>query len=54
MNRRMTPAEIADWAIASRRTQGLPDRVQDETLLAKIARLVDAGERGGADGRPAA
>jgi hypothetical protein len=49
----MTPAEVADWTTASRRAQGLPERVEDEELLARIARLVDAGERGGGDGRAA-
>jgi hypothetical protein len=48
----MTPAEIAAWTTASRRAQGLPDRVEDQELLARIARLVDAGERGGGDARP--
>jgi hypothetical protein len=50
----MTPAEVANWTTTSRRSQGLPDQVQDETVLARIARLVDAGERGGGDARPAA
>jgi hypothetical protein len=49
----MTPAEVANWTITSRRSQGLPERVQDETVLARIARLVDAGENGGGDGRAA-
>jgi hypothetical protein len=43
----MTPAEIAAWTSASRRAQGLPDRVDDQELLARLARLFDAGERGG-------
>lgn len=50
----MTPAEVAAWTAASRRSQGLPERVQDATVLARIARLVDAGEKGGGDARPAA
>jgi hypothetical protein len=50
----MTPAEIAAWTTASRRAQGLPDRVEDQELLARVARLIDAGVRGGGDARPAA
>lgn len=49
----MTPAEVAAWTAASRRAQGLPKQVEDQELLARIARLVDAGERGVGDGRPA-
>ena len=47
----MTPPEITDWTTASRRAQGLPERVEDEALLARIARLVDAGEEGAARAR---
>jgi hypothetical protein len=50
----MTPAEVTAWTTASRRAQGLPERVEDQALLARIARLVDAGERGGGDVGPAA
>jgi hypothetical protein len=46
----MTPAEVVAWTAASRRAQGLPERVEDEALLARVARLVDAGEGGGGDG----
>ena len=46
----MTAAEVAAWTTASRRSQGLPERVEDQALLAKIARLVDAGQKGGRDG----
>lgn len=39
----MTPAEIRAQVIASRRAQGLPDHVQDATLLAELAAAVVAG-----------
>jgi hypothetical protein len=50
----MTPAEVAVWTTTSRRAQGLPERVENQALLAKIARLVDAGDKAGGDARPAA
>jgi hypothetical protein len=50
----MTAADIAAWTAASRRAQGLPEQVEDQALLARIARLVDAGERAGGDAQPAA
>jgi hypothetical protein len=50
----MTPAEVADWTTASRRAQGLPDRIEDPTVLARVATLAFAGEEGGGDARPAA
>jgi hypothetical protein len=49
----MTPAEVADWTAASRRAQQLPDRIEDPTVLARIAMLAFAGEEGGGDGRAA-
>jgi len=45
----MTPAEVADWTAASRRTQGLPERIEDPLVLARIATLAFAGEEGGGD-----
>jgi hypothetical protein len=50
----MTPAEIAAWTTASRRAQGLPDRIEDPAILARVAILAFAGEEGGGDARPAA
>jgi hypothetical protein len=50
----MTPAEVAEWTTASRRAQQLPERVEDQELLARLARLFDAGQEGGGDARPAA
>jgi hypothetical protein len=49
----MTPAEIADWTLASRLTQRLPERIEDPAILARIATLAFAGEEGGGDGRAA-
>jgi hypothetical protein len=49
----MTPAEIADWTLASRLTQQLPERIEDPAVLARIATLAFAGEEGGGDGRAA-
>jgi hypothetical protein len=50
----MTPAEVADWTTASRRTQGLPERIEDPAVLARVAILAFAGEEeGGGDGRVA-
>ena len=46
----MTPAEVADWALASRRSQQLPERIEDPAVLARIATLAFAGEEGGGDG----
>jgi hypothetical protein len=46
----MTSTEVAAWTFASRLAQGLPERVKDQELLARIARLVDAGQKGGGDG----
>jgi hypothetical protein len=48
----MTPAEVADWTIASRRAQGLSDRIDDPAVLARVAILAFAGEEGGGDARP--
>jgi hypothetical protein len=39
----------ADWAVASRRAQGLPDRIEDPAILARIATLAFAGEEGGGE-----
>jgi hypothetical protein len=51
----MTPAEIADWTLASRHAQGLPERIEDPAVLARVAILAFAGdEEGGGDARPAA
>jgi hypothetical protein len=50
----MTPAEIANWTLASRRAQGLPDRIDDPAILARVAILAFAGEEGGGNARPAA
>jgi hypothetical protein len=50
----MTLAEIANWTLASRRAQGLPDRIDDPAILARVAILAFAGEEGGGDARPAA
>jgi hypothetical protein len=50
----MTPAEVADWTTASRRAQGLPDRIDDPAVLARVVILAFAGEEGGGDARPAA
>jgi hypothetical protein len=49
----MTPAEVADWTAASRRAQGLPERIKDAAILARVATLAFAGEEGGGDGRAA-
>jgi hypothetical protein len=50
----MTPAEIADWTLASRLSQQLPERIEDPAVLARVAILAFAGEeRGGGDGRAA-
>ena len=45
----MTPAEVTDWTAASRRAQALPERIEDEALLVRIATLAFAGEEGGGD-----
>jgi hypothetical protein len=50
----MTPAEVADWTTASRRAQQLPERIEDPTILARVATLAFAGDQqGGGDGRVA-
>jgi hypothetical protein len=43
----MTPAEVADWTLASRREQQLPERIEDQAVLARVAILAFAGEDGG-------
>jgi hypothetical protein len=50
----MTLAEVADWTTASRRAQGLPDRIEDPAVLARVATLAFAGEESGGDARPVA
>lgn len=49
----MTPAEVADWTTASRHAQQLPERIEDQAVLARVATLAFAGEEGGGDGRAA-
>jgi hypothetical protein len=50
----MTPAEVAAWTAASRRAQRLPERIEDPTVLARVATLAFAGGKEGEDdGRPA-
>ena len=46
----MTPAEVADWTLASRRSQRLPERIEDPAVLARIATLAFAGEESGPEG----
>jgi hypothetical protein len=51
----MTPAEVADWMVTSRRAQGLPDRIEDPAILARVATLAFAGDdeaRGGGGRAP--
>ena len=45
---------VADWTFASRRAQGLPERIENPAVLTRIATLAFAGEEGGGDARPAA
>jgi hypothetical protein len=40
---------VTDWAIASRRAQGLPDRIDDPAILARVAILAFAGEDDGGE-----
>ena len=40
---------VADWAIASRRAQGLPDRIDDQAILARVAILAFAGDEDGGE-----
>jgi hypothetical protein len=47
----MTPPEIAAWTCASRCAQGLPERIEDPAVLARVATLAFAGEEGGADAK---
>jgi hypothetical protein len=49
----MTPAEVAGWLGSSRREQQLPERIEDQAVLARVAILAFAGEEGGGDGRAA-
>jgi hypothetical protein len=35
----MTPAEVADWTTASRRAQGLPDRIDDPRGVPDVGQL---------------
>jgi hypothetical protein len=50
----VTPAELAGYVERSRREQGYPPRVEDPSVLAAVAAMVDGDrvERGG-DGRAA-
>jgi hypothetical protein len=36
----VTPAEVAAWVAETRARQGLPPRISDPTVLAKLAVLV--------------
>jgi hypothetical protein len=46
----MTAVEIANWTAASRRAQGLGERIEDPVALARIATLAFAGAEAGEGG----
>jgi hypothetical protein len=48
----MTPAEVAEWTAASRRAQGLPERIDDPAVIARVVTLAVAGEGGGGRASP--
>jgi hypothetical protein len=43
----VTPEELAAKVADDRRRQGLPDHIEDETVLARVLALLDQAERGG-------
>jgi hypothetical protein len=50
----VTPAEVREWTERSRAASGLPLKIQDPTVLARLVTLAFAGEeeQGAADGTP--
>lgn len=51
----MTPAEIRAWAERSRASQGLPPKIEDPAVLAKVVTLAFSGankRQGEGDGTP--